>query len=337
MRDDFKVVLQKKFIMRLFSLLTVFFISVGFPQAVNAADKVTICYGSASSALLAIAKEQGFTKAEGLDIELIPYTSGKNAMQAMLDGKCSLSTTAQTPVVHHSFSRNDFLILTNLSVSDDFEKILVRSDRGINKPSDMRGHSIALPQFATQHYLLDTFLAANSMKLNDVKRVYLHHNEILKAFRSGEVDAIVHREPEVSIVMKEFAGKAKIMPASGLCVSAYMLVGRKDFVAKNPASITRLLRALVRAEDFAIKEPAKAKAIAARVYGGSSADMDMIWSLHNYRISLEQSLMFILENMARWEIEQTPASQKKPMPNYLDFIYFDGLKSVRPEAVKIIR
>jgi len=306
------------------------------PLTSHAADRVSVCYGSASSALLPIARDRGFFMAEGIEIDLLPYTSGKNSIQAMLDGKCDLATGAQAPVVHHSLKRKDFLIVANLAVSDDFEKIVVRSDRGIHGPADLRGRRIALPEFTTQHYLLDTYLLTSGLELNDVQRVYLHHNEVLKAFRRGEVDGIVHREPEVRQLLEEFGGKAKVLPSRSLCVSAYLLVGKRDFVQKKSAVITRVLRALLRAEDYAKKEPAKARDIAARSYAADREEIDKIWALHNYRVSLDQPLLLLLENMARWEIGQQPSTQRSAMPNYLDFIFFDGLKTVRPEAVTII-
>lgn len=301
-----------------------------------AAAPVKICYGSASSALLPIAREQGFFKALGVEVELLPYTSGKDSLQAMLDGKCDLATVAQTPVVHHSLRRRDFLILTSLSVSDDFEKIIVRQDRGINGPADLAGRRFALPKFATQHYLLDTYLTTNGLRPEAVERRYVHHNEALKLFRAGEVDGIVHREPEVAHLLAEFGGRAKALDSRGLCVSAYLLVGRRDFSESQPRVVEKLLRGLVQAEDYARRQPAAAQKIAARVYGADREQIKLIWGLHNYRISLDQSLLFILENMARWEIGQMAESSRPAIPYYLDFIYFDALKAVRPEALTII-
>lgn len=327
---------RQSFLCRTLLLATLLSQFVFVPLTSHAADRVSLCYGSASSALLPIAGELGYFKDEGIEIDLRPYTSGKNSIQAMLDGKCDLATGAQTPVVHHSLSRKDFLIVANLAVSDDFEKIIVRSDRGIHGPADLRGRRIALTEFTNQHYLLDTYLLTHGLEPLDVQRVYLPHEEMLKAFRRSEVDGIVYREPEVQQLFKEFGDKAMILPSRSLCVSAYLLVGKRDFIQQKPAVISRVLRALLRAEDYAKKEPDKARAIAARTYGADREEIMQIWKLHNYRVSLDQSLLLLLENMARWEIELQPSAQRSTMPDYLNFIFLDGLKTARPEAVTII-
>ena len=53
-------------------------------------------------------------------------------------------------------------------------------------------------------------------------------------------------------------------------------------------------------------------------------------------VSLEQQLLLTLEDEARWTISEGLAD-KKEVPNYLDFIYLEGLEAVKPEAVTILR
>ena len=43
-----------------------------------------------------------------------------------------------------------------------------------------------------------------------------------------------------------------------------------------------------------------------------------------------------MEDEARWMITNNLTTEKQ-VPNFLDYIYEDGLKAVKPEAVNIIR
>jgi hypothetical protein len=64
--------------------------------------------------------------------------------------------------------------------------------------------------------------------------------------------------------------------------------------------------------------------------------LDEIWDIYNYRVTLDQAFLMDLEDQTRWAIKHR-LTKRKDMPNYLNFIYVDGLLAVKPEAVRIIR
>ena len=53
-------------------------------------------------------------------------------------------------------------------------------------------------------------------------------------------------------------------------------------------------------------------------------------------VSLDQSLIAAMEDEARWMIKNN-LTREKQIPDFMNYIYVDGLKAVKPEAVKIIR
>lgn len=306
------------------------------PQTAHAAERLVICYVKVQTPLVEIAKLRNFYTDERLDVELRVFPSGIQALEAMFAGECALATVAEPPTVHHSLNRNDFFILASLSQSDNFTRLIARSDRGILTPADLRGRSIAVPKFTTAHYFLDMYLVAHGLTPQDVKQVFLPPQELAAAFRRGEVDAVAHWEPFIQKLAEEFGAKAKVFSVPGMHVTPFLLVGGRDYVRKNPAAVERVLRALVRAERYSKEQPANAKALVARFYNMEKREIDFIWSVRDHRVSLDQSLLFLLENVARWEIGLMPPAQRPALPNYLDFIYLDGLKTVKPEAVTII-
>lgn len=306
------------------------------PQTIYAADKLTICYVATHSALVPLAKLRGFYAAEGLDVEVRNFPSGRHTLAAMFAGECALAAAGETPTVYNSLSRNDFRILASISVSSNIERMIVRSDRGIRTAADLRGRRVAVPQFTSAHNFLDIYLAANGLAPQEVTKVYLPAQEMAQAFRSGDVDAVAHWEPNIEVLAKEFGSKTKVFTTPGLYTNTMLLLGRRDFLHQNPAAAERVLRALLRAERFVKEHPAEGKALMARHYDLSASDADLIWPLHDFSVSLDQSLLFLLESTARWEIGLMPPAQRPALPNYLDFIYLDGLMSVKPEAVTII-
>lgn len=306
------------------------------PLPSHAASKPSICYSGAASTLVVIAKLQGFYRAEGSDFDLHRSSGSQQALADLFSGECVLATSHLSPIAHHSLHRNDFRIIATIAESNNIEKLIVRSDRGILTPADLRGRRIALSELTTAHYFLDIYLAAHNLNPQDVTRISLPAKEVEPAFRSGKFDAAVLWEPKIQTLAKAFGPSAKIFAAPGLHISPLLLVSTRDYLRTNRAAIERLLRALLRAERFAQEQPASAKALMARHYNLPQSEADALWPLYDFHVALEQPLLFILENATRGDTQLLPPAQRPALPNYLDLIDFAGLMAVKPEAVTII-
>ncbi|SBT06370.1 hypothetical protein ACCAA_310099 [Candidatus Accumulibacter aalborgensis] len=151
-----------------------------------------------------------------------------------------------------------------------------------------------------------------------------------------EVDAAAHWEPNIQMLAAEFGVKAKTFSVPGLHVGPFLLLGGRDYLRQNRATVERVLRALIRAEGFAKEQPEKAMTMMMGINVVGRDDVKLVWSVNDFRVTLDQSLLFSLENVARWAIAWLPVVQRPAMPNYLDFIDVDGLLAVKPAAVTII-
>ena len=64
--------------------------------------------------------------------------------------------------------------------------------------------------------------------------------------------------------------------------------------------------------------------------------LDSTWAKCTFSVTLEQQLLLIMEEQARWMIENR-LTGRTAFPNYLNFIYPDALEAVKPKSVTIIR
>jgi len=64
--------------------------------------------------------------------------------------------------------------------------------------------------------------------------------------------------------------------------------------------------------------------------------MEAAWTQNNFSVSLEQSLILTMEDEARWMINNGLTAEKQ-VPNILNSIFEDALKTLKPQAVDIIR
>ncbi len=59
------------------------------------------------------------------------------------------------------------------------------------------------------------------------------------------------------------------------------------------------------------------------------------WSKTRFRVGLDQNLLTLMEDEARWAITNKYVDSTK-VPNYFNFLYLEGLKKIKPEAVSVI-
>jgi NitT/TauT family transport system substrate-binding protein len=99
--------------------------------------------------------------------------------------------------------------------------------------------------------------------------------------------------------------------------------------------IKKLVWALVRAERFCREEPDAARQIIARAINVSLENLQELWPSYRFNVTLDQSLLLILEDETRWAIKNE-LTVRTDIPNYLEHIYLDALESVTPAAVTVI-
>lgn len=308
-------------------------------KQVTPREKITIAIpGEPLNALLIIAKELGLFSREGIDLAVKDDYStgtGARALEGMLAGDVDVTTSADTAIVFKSFERQDFRIVASHGSSDNDPRIVARKDKGITKLSDLRGKRIGTPKGTTMHFFLHVLLVKNGISEKDVAIRYGKLEELPLALAQGEIDALSVREPYVSQATKLLGGNVVVFAEPGLYVKTLNVVALDSFIKERPEAIKKLLRALIRAEEFARKEPDQAMKIVSNRLQLSQSEMAALRPDLDLRVSLDQRLLLSLEDQARWAIKNK-LTDRTAAPNYLNFIYPDGLEAVRPAGVTII-
>ena len=287
-------------------------------------------------ALIMIAEDQGFFSKQGVDVKVKYYASGKLALEGMFSGEVDLATPAETPIVFSSFERSDFSIVATISSSDNDQVIVARKDREIEKPRDLRGKRIASQKASAAHFFLHSFLIKNGLSEKDIKLSFKHPDELVPVLAKGEIDAFSMREPYISRAKTLLRDNVIVFEEPGLYKKTYNLVAFNTFLKDKPQAVKGILKALIKSEEFAKKYPEHAQKIVSNKTGVKESEIAGPWPNLRFEISLEQSLLVSLENEARWAI-RNKLTERKKVPNYLNFIYSDALEAVKPKGVTIIR
>jgi len=338
MRTTHEIVLRTIFGIVLLLSLTVFSASCQKPEkSAGPKEKVTIGVGLGGLTLpFIIAREKGFFREEGLDATLRFYPSGKKAMEAMFAGEVDSATLTDTPIVFSSLMRDDFAVFATFGYSHDNCKVIGRKDRGVSKPADLKGKKIGFTARTSTHFFVQIYLTEHRIDTAAVKLVDCPPADLPGALKKGRVDAIAIWEPHASMAMKALPGKAVRLPKSELYKQTFNLAVMRSYAKGHSEVLKKILKAVDRAITFIKQNRNESIAVMTK---GLKPGEDLLVSVQDdlvFELSLEQSLLTILEDEARWAIANK-FTDKIKVPNYLGYFYLDAMKAVKPEAVTIIK
>jgi NitT/TauT family transport system substrate-binding protein len=282
-----------------------------------------------------IAQANGYFAAEGVAAALQPYTSGKAALDATLEGRANLGTVADVPIVFAVLKNQPVSVVATIFTAEKDHGIVARKDRGIVAAANLKGKRIGVTRGTTGHFLMEAFLNRQRISMGEVTVRNLKPEELSGALVKGEVDAVATWEPYLGAMVEELGGNGAVFYGEGIYELAFNLAATREYVASHPEAITRVLKALTRGARFCQDEPDAAREIVAKAMSADSAKLKALWPSYRFRVSLDQSLLLALEDETRWAIKNK-LTERREMPNYLNHVHLDALRAVTPAAVTII-
>ena len=286
------------------------------------------------NALLYVADHEKFFINNGLHVVIKDYDTGVTAIMRMLKGEVDIAEAAEFPFVRAIFQKEKICVI---ACNDKFENdyIVVRKDRGITRISDLKGKRIGIALRTINEFYLGRFLALNGMNIRDVALVDLAPAQYVKAIATGDVDAIIAWQPYIHRIQKELKGVA-VWPAQSSQAAYGVLVCNCEWVRQHTDPVKRFLKSLREAEDYLVRHPDETKAIVRKRLNYDDSYMASVWPQHQFTLSLDQTLMVAMKDEAQWMINSNLTTEKT-IPDFVNYIYVDGLKAVKPEVANIIR
>jgi len=301
----------------------------------TAVDKVILAsYQGDTGMMVYLAEELGYFQQQGLDVEFLHFEAGKLAADALIADKADIATSADSVFVSNSFAHPELRILSTIAIFKN-NGLLVRKDKGINILKDLKGKKVGVTRKSTGEYNLSVLLTFNALQMNDIELVDLNPSEIVEALVEGDIDAGFTWEPNLYNAKKALNENAIIFK-NDVPEIRFLLLSKARWIEKNPGTAARFIKALRRAEIYIEQHPEKARTFVMQKFGYSEDFMVASWQDHRFVIRLSQSLLNILDNHAKWRMEQG-LTDAEMMPNYLDYIYADALHEAKPDAVTFIR
>ncbi len=288
------------------------------------------------NSLIYIADKQKYFTANGLKVTIKDnYPSGAAALEDMLKGKADVSTAAELAIVRQALAKEHIQTFGSIDMFMHM-KLMGRTDRGIKSISDLKGKRIGVPLKTAADFNLGRFLDLHGIDKNQISIVDVQAPHAVDALINGEVDAVVVWQPNVMTITDRLGGNASSWSVQNGQPIYCTAITTNDWAKKHPDLVKRFLNSLGQAEDYLIHNPGQARTIVQKRLCYNDRYIKTIWPEHKFSLRLDQSLILAMEDEARWMIGNNLTGEKKT-PDFSNYIYADGLKSVKPEAVNIIR
>jgi NitT/TauT family transport system substrate-binding protein len=204
---------------------------------------------------LTIAERKGFFKEQGLDVEISDFPGGAKSLQALVGGSVDVVAGAYEHTIRMQAKGQDIRAVIELG---RFPGIVVGVAKAkaasFESPADFKGMTIGVTAPGSSTNILMDFVLANAgLSPDDVSFVGIGGAaSAVAAVRHGEVDAISHLEPVIS--MLERSGDIKVVIDTrteegtkalfGGENPAAVLYAKEDFIEANPNTVQALVNAL---------------------------------------------------------------------------------------------
>jgi NitT/TauT family transport system substrate-binding protein len=287
------------------------------------------------NALIYVAGERRFFNNNRVQVVFKDYDTGVAAVDGLLKREVDMALTTEFVIVGKSFQKQNVLDLATIDKSMLFY-IIARTDRGIKTTADLKGKRIGVPRQTITGFYLGRMLDLNGMRIQQVTTVDTKASDPAGTIAGGDVDAIVTWEPHVTQIRQQMGNEVIIWPAQSGQVSFWSVASTAGWINQHPDLVRQFLKSLAQAEEYITQHPAEAKKILQKRLKLDDTYIATVWSQNQFSLSLDQSLIAAIEDEARWMIKNN-LTREKQIPDFMNYIYVDGLKAVKPEVVKIIR
>jgi NitT/TauT family transport system substrate-binding protein len=247
-----------------------------------------------------VAESRGFFADEGLPLRLRECSSGRECHRWLAEGSVDVATAAELAMLTGAPSRRRLAIIATISTSAYQIKLVARRSARIAEAPQIRGKRVGTVIGTSAQYFLDNWLVYNDIDPASVAVVGLAPDGVAKALDERAVDAVAIWEPIASTAALLLGGDAVVFASPRVYTQYFNLVAARATIDGRRADIQRLLRALIRAQDFIRADPQAARALLAARLHLPAAVVAAVVDNEDYRVRLDQSLVTTMQSEARW-------------------------------------
>jgi NitT/TauT family transport system substrate-binding protein len=298
-----------------------------------AADRLTVFsqpIANYDSVWMADAK--GLFAAEGLDVTFKQFPSGTTALQSFKAGEGDILFGGDFPGLQYWLTSNHNYRLI-AAIERDVDGYLLTADKSINKPSDLKGKTIATRVGSTVDWFMSQYLYKNGLTKDDVKIKNLDGQVMPAALCQGDIDAFFFWQPYNDKAIEVCPNKAhNVVNAEGYIPGYVIAAARPEWLKdpKNAKLATAFLRAVIKGKAIAEKDLDAVAAYGDAKFSMPRAALEKQWKSNKRLVTLDKTVYADYCGLADWMRREKMLDSKVDLK---DFVWTDGLKAIDPTLV----
>jgi NitT/TauT family transport system substrate-binding protein len=281
-----------------------------------------------------VAIKNGLFKEAGLDVKVIAFPTGREALEALMGGQVDFAYMAEFPVATAVLRQQKLKIIADLSRYRGQRIISSAKTLDLKSANDLAGKKLGTTLGTNVEFFTYRLLAQIGAKAT-----------IVNAGPADLLPAVVRGDIDAAIMFPTFFGAAKKTLGddyreliSDLYVLHMVITASQAVMEKNPAVVDKFVAALVKA-DAALKADAAGaeQAVVTNMKGMMPLPaLQEMWKEMEFKVQLDQDLPVLLSDEAGWIVDRGMVKADKPTAaTFREFIHDAPLRKSSPESVKL--
>ena len=262
------------------------------------------------------AQKENMFKDHGLDVTIVYFRSGSEALAAAQAGAIDVFCAFPTAVMSANERGFDFGAIFQNEITyekgPDTGAVLVLKDSGIKSVKDLVGKKLAITARSSQATVgVDEVLRQNGVDPGKVQYLEAAYPSYYDMLRTKQVDAVAATEPFTTQILQ--SGIANVISwhyaegfPGGPLSAAF---AKRSYIAQNPDTIGRFNKAVKASIDYMMADKDRGRKLTAEFTGLDAAIVEkMVYSRFNYNVVPEkwQQVIQMMINSKILEKPHTP-------------------------------
>ena len=278
-----------------------------------------------SWAQVPVAEALGLFDDAGVNVEVVSFPTGAEALEALNGGAIDVATGGETPTSAAIIANPDIRIIADGSRHPE-SRFITDAAHGIETLADLEGRRIGTPLGSSAHYFATMFLDQAGV---EAELVQVSPPEMSTAMDRGDIEAVAVFQPHAAQVALDLGDDAVELAGDPPYIQHSLYISQVETVDTRTDEIAGFIDALEGAEELLEDEDEEALAAVGDVTGLDGEVLTSVVGEFIYETQLTDELADELHARAQWAIDLGNLDADTEIPDYVEHLDRRALESAQ--------